>query len=130
MFIISKSLLLFSEKEIINSLIISGYLFVLSIVIVYLSFIVEIPVISQIVLDHIFRFPGWFQTIEVFGIKYTQIYFQVTLILSTLSIIAFTEKRKFPFYLFTLILLLTLSKFGIVTIMIFIILIKYLEIYL
>jgi hypothetical protein len=122
--LISKSLVLFTEFEIIKSLIIGGYLFTFSIVITYLSLTINIPFVTQFILDNIFKFPGWFQTMDVLGVQITQIYFQATLILTTLAIVAYIYKYKLTFYFFTIILILTLSRFGPFTILVHIILIK------
>jgi hypothetical protein len=120
-----KTFLIFDEKEFINGLLFGGFLFAISIVLVYLILITNIPISDhELLLLLNTSFKGFFYQYTKFGFTFYMIYFQSTLLLSVIAVISYLNNNYKSYILFLFILLVSMSRFGLFTALLVPILVK------
>ena len=117
--IVFYTFILFSKQVIINALIFGGYLFSTGIFIVHFMIFIEIVPV-EILLIGLNILNGYFHPFGILGFEYYSIYFQATLTLVPLAITAYLYNKKMAFYIFLFALAISLSRFGIITILLFV----------
>lgn len=108
-----------TENDLLSSLLIAGNLFIITIYVSFFSFIIDIPVLSKFMRNFLKDFPGWFYLRDFLGIPFVQIYFQATLSLVPIGLIALHRGHKKLYILYVLSLFVCFSRFGVFTLVAF-----------
>ena len=107
------SLQALSVKEFMAGLVCTGNIFAVVVIITFVSLIFDIPYLSEHIYDYLKDLSGSFMRIDLFGYPYFRVYFQSLLTFVPLAIAAYFLKKRWSMFLFLLILVVALSRYGV-----------------
>jgi hypothetical protein len=110
------SLQALSVKEFMSGLVCAGNIFAIAVIVTFVSFFFDIPYLSEHIADYLKDFPGSFRPHDLFGYPYFIVYFQSLLTFVPLAIAAYLLKKRRSMFLFLLILVVALSRYGVFSI--------------
>jgi hypothetical protein len=128
LFFTSKVFTLLNTKEFFEGIVIAGYLFSLTILVVYFSLFLDFPLSSDFIIDSMSKVPGSFRFNETLGFPYPLVYFQATLTLVPCAMAAYFIDKKKTSYFFLFILLIVLSRFSVLVVVMLILMLKFFKI--